>query len=126
MRASGVSDVLSMCVSNGGQRELPGQEETRGRQASLVSWVPLVVAIDRLGALCSGNKKSAASRFAYSNSLKRCAQVGVILIVASQFAGVDTSRSREVATIDKNSSHGSAPAELARISSDPGLQSMSV
>ncbi len=53
-----------------------GKERTRqgrlGLKASEVGLIPLVVAIDELNALvASAGTKSAASRFAYSNSLKR-------------------------------------------------------
>ncbi len=91
------------------EQGLPGQRGARQGRLGLklvVGLIPLVVAIDELGALVAsaGTKKSAASRFAYSK-IARLRSSGVILVVASQFAGVDTiPECREVATIDKNSS----------------------
>ncbi len=79
-----------------------------------VGLIPLVVAIDELGALVASavNKKEKAqlSLCLIKQPLKGRPR-GVILVVASQFASVDTIPNAEV-TIDKNS--GSAPAELVR------------
>ena len=99
-RATGVSDVLSMLgyvVAQMEQREkFLGQEGARlgrlGLKASEVGLIPLVVAIDELGALvASAQAKEKAELVALLTQIAlKGRSSGVILVVASQFASVDT------------------------------------
>ncbi len=69
----------------------------------------LVVAIDELKGycgFCASKRRSRADRFCLlRNSLKKVSSSGVILVVASQFASVDTiPNAVKVTAFDKNSS----------------------
>ena len=98
-RASGVSDVLSMLgyvVAQMEQREdFLGKEGARqgrlGLKASEVGLIPLVVAIDELGALVAsaGTKEKAQLVALLTQIALKGRSSGVILVVASQFASVD-------------------------------------
>ena len=135
-RASGVSDVLSMLgyvVAQMEQREaFLGQEGARqgrlGLKASEVGLVPLVVAIDELGALvASAQAKEKAELIALLTQIAlKGRSSGVILVVASQFASVDTIPNAVRSQLSTKILLGSAPAELVRMvfpTSSPGARS---
>lgn len=135
-RASGVSDVLSMLgyvVAQMEQREaFLGKEGTRqqrlGLKASDVGLVPLVVAIDELGALvASAQAKEKAELIALLTQIAlKGRSSGVILVVASQFASVDTIPNAVRSQLSTKILLGSAPAELVRMvfpTASPGARS---
>lgn len=124
-RASGVSDVLSMLgyvVAQMEQREnFLGQEGARqgrlGLKASEVGLIPLVVAIDELGALvASAEAKEKAKLISLLTQIAlKGRSSGVILVVASQFASVDTIPNAVRSQLSTKILLGSAPAELVRM-----------
>lgn len=135
-RASGVSDVLSMLgyvVAQMEQREdFLGKEGARqqrlGLKASEVGLTPLVVAIDELGALvASAQAKEKAELFALLTQIAlKGRSSGVILVVASQFASVDTIPNAVRSQLSTKILLGSAPAELVRMvfpTASPGARS---
>ena len=135
-RASGVSDVLSMLgyvVAQMEQREaFLGQEGARqgrlGLKASEVGLVPLVVAIDELGALvASAQAKEKAELVALLTQIAlKGRSSGVILVVASQFASVDTIPNAVRSQLSTKILLGGAPAELVRMvfpTASPGARS---
>ena len=135
-RASGVSDVLSMLgyvVAQMEQREdFLGKEGARqgrlGLKASDVGLVPLVVAIDELGALvASAQAKEKAELVALLTQIAlKGRSSGVILVVASQFASVDTIPNAVRSQLSTKILLGSAPAELVRMvfpTASPGARS---
>lgn len=135
-RASGVSDVLSMLgyvVAQMEQREdFLGKEGARqqrlGLKASEVGLTPLVVAIDELGALvASAQAKEKAQLVALLTQIAlKGRSSGVILVVASQFASVDTIPNAVRSQLSTKILLGSAPAELVRMvfpTASPGARS---
>lgn len=135
-RASGVSDVLSMLgyvVAQMEQREdFLGKEGARqghlGLKASEVGLVPLVVAIDELGALVAsaGTKEKAQLVALLTQIALKGRSSGVILVVASQFASVDTIPNAVRSQLSTKILLGSAPAELVRMvfpTASPGARS---
>lgn len=135
-RASGVSDVLSMLgyvVAQMEQREdFLGKEGARqqrlGLKASEVGLTPLVVAIDELGALvASAQAKEKAELIALLTQIAlKGRSSGVILVVASQFASVDTIPNAVRSQLSTKILLGSAPAELVRMvfpTASPGARS---
>lgn len=124
-RASGVSDVLSMLgyvVAQMEQREaFLGKEGARqqrlGLKASDVGLTPLVVAIDELGAIvASAQAKEKAQLIALLTQIAlKGRSSGVILVVASQFASVDTIPNAVRSQLSTKILLGSAPAELVRM-----------
>ena len=135
-RASGVSDVLSMLgyvVAQMEQREdFLGKEGARqqrlGLKASEVGLTPLVVAIDELGAIvASAQAKEKAQLIALLTQIAlKGRSSGVILVVASQFASVDTIPNAVRSQLSTKILLGSAPAELVRMvfpTSSPGARS---
>lgn len=135
-RASGVSDVLSMLgyvVAQMEQREdFLGEEGARqqrlGLKASDVGLTPLVVAIDELGALvASAQAKEKAELFALLTQIAlKGRSSGVILVVASQFASVDTIPNAVRSQLSTKILLGGAPAELVRMvfpTASPGARS---
>lgn len=135
-RASGVSDVLSMLgyvVAQMEQREaFLGKEGARqqrlGLKASEVGLVPLVVAIDELGALvASAQAKEKAELIALLTQIAlKGRSSGVILVVASQFASVDTIPNAVRSQLSTKILLGGAPAELVRMvfpTASPGARS---
>lgn len=135
-RASGVSDVLSMLgyvVAQMEQREdFLGKEGARqqrlGLKASDVGLTPLVVAIDELGALvASAQAKEKAELFALLTQIAlKGRSSGVILVVASQFASVDTIPNAVRSQLSTKILLGGAPAELVRMvfpTASPGARS---
>ena len=135
-RASGVSDVLSMLgyvVAQMEQREdFLGKEGARqqrlGLKASDVGLTPLVVAIDELGALvASAQAKEKAELFALLTQIAlKGRSSGVILVVASQFASVDTIPNAVRSQLSIKILLGGAPAELVRMvfpTASPGARS---
>jgi hypothetical protein len=135
-RASGVSDVLSMLgyvVAEMEQREdFLGKEGARqgrlGLKASEVGLIPLVVAIDELGALvASASAKEKAQLVALLTQIAlKGRSSGVILVVASQFASVDTIPNAVRSQLSTKILLGSAPAELVRMvfpTASPGARS---
>lgn len=135
-RASGVSDVLSMLgyvVAQMEQREdflgKGGARQGRlGLKASDVGLVPLVVAIDELGALvASAQAKEKAELIALLTQIAlKGRSSGVILVVASQFASVDTIPNAVRSQLSTKILLGSAPAELVRMvfpTASPGARS---
>ena len=135
-RASGVSDVLSMLgyvVAQMEQREdFLGKEGARqqrlGLKASEVGLTPLVVAIDELGALvASAQAKEKAHLIALLTQIAlKGRSSGVILVVASQFASVDTIPNAVRSQLSTKILLGSAPAELVRMvfpTASPGARS---
>ena len=135
-RASGVSDVLSMLgyvVAQMEQREdflgKAGARQGRlGLKASDVGLVPLVVAIDELGALvASAQAKEKAELIALLTQIAlKGRSSGVILVVASQFASVDTIPNAVRSQLSTKILLGSAPAELVRMvfpTASPGARS---
>lgn len=135
-RASGVSDVLSMLgyvVAQMEQREdFLGKEGARqgrlGLKASEVGLIPLVVAIDELGALVAsaGTKEKAQLVALLTQIALKGRSSGVILVVASQFASVDTIPNAVRSQLSTKILLGSAPAELVRMvfpTSSPGARS---
>lgn len=135
-RASGVSDVLSMLgyvVAQMEQREaFLSQEGARqgrlGLKASEVGLVPLVVAIDELGALvASAQAKEKAELIALLTQIAlKGRSSGVILVVASQFASVDTIPNAVRSQLSTKILLGGAPAELVRMvfpTASPGARS---
>ena len=135
-RASGVSDVLSMLgyvVSQMEQREdFLGKEGARqqrlGLTASEVGLTPLVVAIDELGALvASAQAKEKAELIALLTQIAlKGRSSGVILVVASQFASVDTIPNAVRSQLSTKILLGGAPAELVRMvfpTASPGARS---
>ena len=135
-RATGVSDVLSMLgyvVAQMEQREkFLGQEGARlgrlGLKASEVGLIPLVVAIDELGALvASAEAKEKAQLIALLTQIAlKGRSSGVILVVSSQFASVDTIPNAVRSQLSTKILLGSAPAELVRMvfpTSSPGARS---
>lgn len=135
-RASGVSDVLSMLgyvVAQMEQREdFLGREGARqgrlGLKASDVGLTPLVVAIDELGAIvASAQAKEKAQLIALLTQIAlKGRSSGVILVVASQFASVDTIPNAVRSQLSTKILLGSAPAELVRMvfpTSSPGARS---
>lgn len=135
-RASGVSDVFSMLgyvVAQMEQREdFLGKEGARqgrlGLKASDVGLVPLVVAIDELGALvASAQAKEKAELIALLTQIAlKGRSSGVILVVASQFASVDTIPNAVRSQLSTKILLGSAPAELVRMvfpTASPGARS---
>ena len=135
-RASGVSDVLSMLgyvVAQLEQREdFLGQEGARqgrlGLKASEVGLTPLVVAIDELGALVAsaGAKEKVQLVALLTQIALKGRSSGVILVVASQFASVDTIPNAVRSQLSTKILLGSAPAELVRMvfpTSSPGARS---
>lgn len=135
-RASGVSDVLSMLgyvVAQMEQREeLLGKEGARqgrlGLKASDVGITPLVVAIDELGALvASAQAKEKAELIALLTQIAlKGRSSGVILVVASQFASVDTIPNAVRSQLSTKILLGGAPAELVRMvfpTASPGARS---
>ena len=135
-RASGVSDVLSMLgyvVAQMEQREaFLGKESARqqrlGLKASEVGLTPLVVAIDELGALvASAQAKEKAELVALLTQIAlKGRSSGVILVVASQFASVDTIPNAVRSQLSTKILLGSAPAELVRMvfpTASPGARS---
>lgn len=135
-RASGVSDVLSMLgyvVAQMEQREaFLGKEGARqqrlGLKASDVGLTPLVVAIDELGALvASAQAKEKAELIALLTQIAlKGRSSGVILVVASQFASVDTIPNAVRSQLSTKILLGSAPAELVRMvfpTASPGARS---
>ncbi len=99
------------------QEGLSGQGSTSGRlglKAGEVGLIPLVVYPDELGALVASagtKKKAQLVAFAYSNSSKGRSS-GVILVVASRFASVDTIPNAVRSRLLTKILLGSAPAEL--------------
>ena len=135
-RASGVSDVLSMLgyvVAQMEQREaFLGKEGARqqrlGLKASDVGLTPLVVAIDELGALvASALAKEKAVLIALLTQIAlKGRSSGVILVVASQFASVDTIPNAVRSQLSTKILLGGAPAELVRMvfpTASPGARS---
>ena len=135
-RASGVSDVLSMLgyvVAQMEQREdFLGREGARqgrlGLKASEVGLTPLVVAIDELGALVAsaGTKEKAQLVALLTQIALKGRSSGVILVVASQFASVDTIPNAVRSQLSTKILLGSAPAELVRMvfpTASPGARS---
>lgn len=135
-RASGVSDVLSMLgyvVAQMEQREdFLGEEGARqqrlGLKASEVGLTPLVVAIDELGALvASAQAKEKAELIALLTQIAlKGRSSGVILVVASQFASVDTIPNAVRSQLSTKILLGGAPAELVRMvfpTASPGARS---
>lgn len=135
-RASGVSDVLSMLgyvVAQMEQREdFLGKEGARqgrlGLKASEVGLIPLVVAIDELGAIvASAQAKEKAELIALLTQIAlKGRSSGVILVVASQFASVDTIPNAVRSQLSTKILLGSAPAELVRMvfpTASPGARS---
>lgn len=135
-RASGVSDVLSMLgyvVAQMEQREdFLGKEGARqqrlGLKASEVGLTPLVVAIDELGAIvASAQAKEKAELIALLTQIAlKGRSSGVILVVASQFASVDTIPNAVRSQLSTKILLGSAPAELVRMvfpTASPGARS---
>lgn len=135
-RASGVSDVLSMLgyvVAQMEQREaFLGKEGARrqrlGLKASEVGLTPLVVAIDELGAIvASAQAKEKAQLFALLTQIAlKGRSSGVILVVASQFASVDTIPNAVRSQLSTKILLGGAPAELVRMvfpTASPGARS---
>lgn len=135
-RASGVSDVLSMLgyvVAQMEQREaFLGQEGARqgrlGLKASEVGLTPLVVAIDELGAIvASAQAKEKAHLIALLTQIAlKGRSSGVILVVASQFASVDTIPNAVRSQLSTKILLGGAPAELVRMvfpTASPGARS---
>lgn len=135
-RASGVSDVLSMLgyvVAQMEQREdFLGKEGARqqrlGLKASDVGLTPLVVAIDELGALvASAQAKEKAELLALLTQIAlKGRSSGVILVVASQFASVDTIPNAVRSQLSTKILLGGAPAELVRMvfpTASPGARS---
>lgn len=135
-RASGVSDVLSMLgyvVAQMEQREeLLGREgalrKRLGLKASEVGLTPLVVAIDELGAIvASAQAKEKAELIALLTQIAlKGRSSGVILVVASQFASVDTIPNAVRSQLSTKILLGSAPAELVRMvfpTASPGARS---
>ena len=135
-RASGVSDVLSMLgyvVAQMQQREdFLGKEGARqgrlGLKASDVGLTPLVVAIDELGALvASAQAKEKAELIALLTQIAlKGRSSGVILVVASQFASVDTIPNAVRSQLSTKILLGGAPAELVRMvfpTASPGARS---
>lgn len=135
-RASGVSDVLSMLgyvVAQMEQREaFLGKEGARqqrlGLRASEVGLTPLVVAIDELGALvASAQAKEKAELVALLTQIAlKGRSSGVILVVASQFASVDTIPNAVRSQLSTKILLGGAPAELVRMvfpTASPGARS---
>lgn len=135
-RASGVSDVLSMLgyvVAQMEQREdFLGKEGSRqqrlGLKASEVGLTPLVVAIDELGALvASAQAKEKAELIALLTQIAlKGRSSGVILVVASQFASVDTIPNAVRSQLSTKILLGGAPAELVRMvfpTASPGARS---
>ena len=135
-RASGVSDVLSMLgyvVAEMEQREdFLGKEGARqgrlGLKASEVGLIPLVVAIDELGALVAsaGTKEKAQLVALLTQIALKGRSSGVILVVASQFASVDTIPNAVRSQLSTKILLGSAPAELVRMvfpTASPGARS---
>lgn len=135
-RASGVSDVLSMLgyvVAQMEQREaFLGKEGARrqrlGLKASEVGLTPLVVAIDELGAIvASAQAKEKAELIALLTQIAlKGRSSGVILVVASQFASVDTIPNAVRSQLSTKILLGGAPAELVRMvfpTASPGARS---
>ena len=135
-RASGVSDVLSMLgyvVAQMEQREeLLGREgalrKRLGLKASEVGLTPLVVAIDELGAIvASAQAKEKAQLIALLTQIAlKGRSSGVILVVASQFASVDTIPNAVRSQLSTKILLGGAPAELVRMvfpTASPGARS---
>lgn len=135
-RASGVSDVLSMLgyvVAQMEQREaFLGEEGARqqrlGLKASDVGLTPLVVAIDELGAIvASAQAKEKAQLIALLTQIAlKGRSSGVILVVASQFASVDTIPNAVRSQLSTKILLGGAPAELVRMvfpTASPGARS---
>ena len=135
-RASGVSDVLSMLgyvVAQMEQREdFLGKEGARqqrlGLKASEVGLTPLVVAIDELGAIvASAQAKEKAELVALLTQIAlKGRSSGVILVVASQFASVDTIPNAVRSQLSTKILLGGAPAELVRMvfpTASPGARS---
>lgn len=135
-RASGVSDVLSMLgyvVAQMDQREdFLGKEGARqgrlGLKASDVGLTPLVVAIDELGAIvASAQAKEKAHLIALLTQIAlKGRSSGVILVVASQFASVDTIPNAVRSQLSTKILLGGAPAELVRMvfpTASPGARS---
>lgn len=135
-RASGVSDVLSMLgyvVAQMEQREaFLGKEGARrqrlGLKASEVGLTPLVVAIDELGAIvASAQAKEKAQLVALLTQIAlKGRSSGVILVVASQFASVDTIPNAVRSQLSTKILLGGAPAELVRMvfpTASPGARS---
>lgn len=135
-RASGVSDVLSMLgyvVAQMEQREdFLGKEgalrKRLGLKASEVGLTPLVVAIDELGAIvASAQAKEKAELIALLTQIAlKGRSSGVILVVASQFASVDTIPNAVRSQLSTKILLGSAPAELVRMvfpTASPGARS---
>lgn len=135
-RASGVSDVLSMLgyvVAQMEQREdFLGKEgalrKRLGLKASDVGLTPLVVAIDELGAIvASAQAKEKAELIALLTQIAlKGRSSGVILVVASQFASVDTIPNAVRSQLSTKILLGSAPAELVRMvfpTASPGARS---
>lgn len=135
-RASGVSDVLSMLgyvVAQMEQREdFLGKEGARqgrlGLKASDVGLTPLVVAIDELGAIvASAQAKEKAHLIALLTQIAlKGRSSGVILVVASQFASVDTIPNAVRSQLSTKILLGGAPAELVRMvfpTASPGARS---
>lgn len=135
-RASGVSDVLSMLgyvVAQMEQREdflgkEGGRQQRLGLKASDVGLTPLVVAIDELGALvASAQAKEKAELFALLTQIAlKGRSSGVILVVASQFASVDTIPNAVRSQLSTKILLGGAPAELVRMvfpTASPGARS---
>lgn len=135
-RASGVSDVLSMLgyvVAQMEQREaFLGKEGARqqrlGLKASEVGLTPLVVAIDELGAIvASAEAKEKAKLIALLTQIAlKGRSSGVILVVASQFASVDTIPNAVRSQLSTKILLGGAPAELVRMvfpTASPGARS---
>lgn len=135
-RASGVSDVLFMLgyvVAQMEQREdFLGKEGARqqrlGLKASEVGLTPLVVAIDELGALvASAQAKEKAELIALLTQIAlKGRSSGVILVVASQFASVDTIPNAVRSQLSTKILLGGAPAELVRMvfpTASPGARS---
>ena len=135
-RASGVSDVLSILgyvVAQMEQREdflgkEGGRQQRLGLKASEVGLTPLVVAIDELGALvASAQAKEKAELIALLTQIAlKGRSSGVILVVASQFASVDTIPNAVRSQLSTKILLGSAPAELVRMvfpTASPGARS---
>ena len=135
-RASGVSDVLSMLgyvVAQMEQREdFLGKEgalrKRLGLKASEVGLTPLVVAIDELGAIvASAQAKEKAELVALLTQIAlKGRSSGVILVVASQFASVDTIPNAVRSQLSTKILLGGAPAELVRMvfpTASPGARS---
>ena len=135
-RASGVSDVLSMLGYVVAQMEQMedfqgkegGRQQRLGLKASDVGLTPLVVAIDELGALvASAQAKEKAELFALLTQIAlKGRSSGVILVVASQFASVDTIPNAVRSQLSTKILLGGAPAELVRMvfpTASPGARS---